>query len=314
MILVPRVRKAMRRVSGAEILERSCGLLKGLNPSSCLLLIPLRIPNLDVPHSLRLLFCTSRYCGEGIPMGDTVVEAAAYSLVQRARSRCVSSHLRSDVDHLHTQREASSAAQIHHRDAIQTNYSNSDDSVSSPGRRAEAGVHSVDCVAVGKAGMLRDLLRAALAVLVLGRRVLGRTCWLWAETNRNGMELREEERRKMMMNPPHPALESAFAIERDPQTPSIPPILPFNPIFIVDQCSTLPLFPSCIVHRMNTTSEIAPFFSTTADPSLIRHAADILRQLRTSRTEVTDFRSALPAISALLACERYVQPFHSFVS
>lgn len=60
---------------------------------------------------------------------------------------------------------------------------------------------------------------------------------------------------------------------------------------------------------MNPAHEIAPFFPSTTEPGLLRFAADTLRQLRTFsvRNEISvEARSALPAISALLACERYV--------
>ena len=60
---------------------------------------------------------------------------------------------------------------------------------------------------------------------------------------------------------------------------------------------------------MNPAHEIAPFFPSTTEPGLLRFAADTLRQLRTfsARNEISsEARSALPAISALLACERYV--------
>ncbi|GHJ87412.1 hypothetical protein NliqN6_3814 [Naganishia liquefaciens] len=68
---------------------------------------------------------------------------------------------------------------------------------------------------------------------------------------------------------------------------------------------------------MDPAREIAPFFPANADPTLLRSAADTLRHLRAaaSRTrEIGDARSALPAISALLACERSGKEAEGIVS
>jgi hypothetical protein len=58
-------------------------------------------------------------------------------------------------------------------------------------------------------------------------------------------------------------------------------------------------------HAMNPQAEIAPFFSTGADPVLLKDAQDILRSLRRGVNVWNgQQRQALAGISALLACER----------